>query len=58
MDSKLLNTTGSLYIGPQLVSWQLLEIYQDTVNLDWVYASIECEPPKPFNKFKMTLRVV
>ena len=58
MDEKLKNATGNSYIGPQLLSWNLLELYQSQTNLDWVYATIECEPPKPFNKFKMTLRVI
>ena len=58
MDSRLRNTSGSVYIGPQLLSWELLSMYQDEVNRDWVYADFECEPPKPFNKFKMTMRVI
>lgn len=58
MDQKLINTTGSEYIGPQLISWSLDKIYQDTVHKDRVYAVISCEPPKPFNEFKMTLRII
>jgi hypothetical protein len=58
MESRLRNTSGSAYVGPQLLSWELLNIYQDTVNLDWVWAEIECEPPKPFNKFKMVMRII
>lgn len=58
MNAKLGNDTGNPYIGPQLLDWNLVALYQDTVNLDWVYATIECTPPKPFNKFKMTLRVI
>lgn len=58
MDSKLVNTTSNPYIGPQLVAWNLDSIYQDTIQRDHVYATITCEPPKPFNQFKMTLRVI
>ena len=58
MDQKLINISGSEYIGPQLLSWTLDSIYQDTVNKDRVYAVISCEPPKPFNEFKMTLRII
>ena len=58
MDQKLINTTGSEYIGPQLISWSLDKIYQDSIHKDRVYAVISCEPPKPFNEFKMTLRII
>lgn len=58
MTSKTRNTTGSDLIGPQLLSWSLDSIYQDTVLRDHVYATITCEPPRPFNRFVMTLRVV
>ena len=58
MDQKLINISGSEYIGPQLLSWTLDSIYQDTVNKDRGYAVISCEPPKPFNEFKMTLRII
>lgn len=58
MDQRLLNTSGSIYVGPQLTAWELLSLYQDTVNRDHVYADISCTPPKPFNKFHMTLRVI
>jgi len=58
MDQKLINTTGSEYIGPQLLSWTLDKIWQDSVQLDKVYAIISCQPPKPFNEFKMTLRII
>ena len=57
MNAKLGNGSNP-YVGPQLLDWELLELYQDSVNLDWVYATIVCTPPKPFNKFKMTLRIV
>lgn len=58
MDQKLINTTGSEYIGPQLLSWTLDKIWQDAIQRDKVYAIISCEPPKPFNEFKMTLRII
>lgn len=58
MDSKLVNNTSNPYIGPQLISWTLDSIYQDPIQRDHVYATITCEPPKPFNQFKMTLRVI
>jgi hypothetical protein len=58
MDSYMINKTGSVYIGPQLISWSLLNIYQDPVNRDHIWANIECEPPKPFNRFNMTLLIV
>lgn len=58
MDVFLKNASGSPYVGPQLLDWELLDIYQDTVNRDHVYANFECEPPKPFNKFIMNMRVI
>ena len=58
MTSMTKNMTGSDLIGPQLIGWSLDEIYQDTVFRDRVYATITCEPPRPFNRFVMTLRVV
>jgi len=58
MDSYLVNLTGNPYIGPQLLSWSLDSIYQHPTILDHIYAVITCEPPKPFNRFVMTLRIV
>jgi len=58
MDRYLLNLTGNVYVGPQLLSWSLDALYQDPVQLDHIYATITCEPPKPFNRFVMTLRIV
>lgn len=58
MDSKLLNVSGSAYIGPQLLSWTLDSLEQDATNLDHITATITCTPPKPFNTFKMTLVIV
>ena len=58
MDNYLINRTGNAYIGPQLLSWTLDSLYQHEVLLDHIYAVITCEPPKPFNRFVMTLRIV
>ena len=58
MDTYLINRTGNTYIGPQLLSWTLDSLYQHEVLLDHIYAVITCEPPKPFNRFVMTLRIV
>ena len=58
MTSKTRNTSGSDLIGPQLLGWSLDSIYQDPVLRDHVYATMTCEPPRPFNRFVMTLRVV
>ena len=52
------NRTGSVYIGPQLLSYNVVSVYQDTINLDHIYADIEITPPKPFNRFHMTLRIL
>ena len=58
LTSFTLNTTGSVYIGPQILSYSIVDIYQDPVNLDHVIALIEVEPPKPFNRFIMTLTII
>lgn len=58
MNTYLVNLTGNPYIGPQLLSWNLDTIYQHPTMLDHIYATITCEPPKPFNRFVMTLRIV
>lgn len=58
MDNYLINRTGNAYIGPQLLSWSLDSLYQHEVLRDHIYAVITCEPPKPFNRFVMTLRIV
>lgn len=58
MDAKLLNKSGSIAVGPQLLSWELVELKQDPQALDHVYAVVDCEPPKPFNRFHITLRVL
>lgn len=58
MDLRLANTSGSVAVGPQLLSWQLVSVYQDQTNLDHVYAELEFEPPRPFNKFHITARII
>ena len=42
------------FIGPQLLSGQILSIKQDAVYKDRIYADLEGEPPKPFNRFHIT----
>jgi len=58
MDRYLINVTGNVYVGPQLISWNLDDIYQDPQALDHVVAIITCEPPRPFNRFVIYVRVV
>lgn len=55
---KRTKNASSAYVGNQLISYEIVRIYQDTVNLDHVYADINIEPPKPFNKFHITVRVI
>lgn len=57
LDKRTKNAT-SAYVGSQLISYTINNIYQDPVNLDHVYADIDIEPPKPFNKFHITVRVI
>lgn len=45
------------YTGPQLLEYTILEIYQDSVTRDKIYASIELVPPHPFNKLIMNVQV-
>lgn len=58
MDNFLLDTTGNPLIGPQILEWNLVSIYQDPVNQDHIYANCTITPPKPFNKFALTMRVI
>lgn len=58
MNNYLVNLTENVYIGPQLLSWSLDSLYQHPTMLDHIYAVITCDPPKPFNRFVMTLRIV
>lgn len=46
------------YIGPQLISGTVDDIYQDPVHKDRIYATISGDPPKPFNRFHITFRIV
>lgn len=58
LNSKKVDTYGTL-VGPQIVEWELIRApYQDPVNLDHVLADVSITPPKPFNQFRMTLRVL
>ena len=41
-------------IGPQLLSGAVLSVVQDSVFKDRIYAELEGEPPKPFNRFHIT----
>lgn len=58
LDRFAVNTSGSAYIGPQILAYDILELYQDPVNLDHVIAAIECTLPKPFNRFVITLAII
>jgi hypothetical protein len=58
LSSKCKNVSNNVYIGPQLISYTIDSVYQDKVNLDHIYASFTVEPPKPFNKFSMVMRIV
>ena len=57
LDARCTNAT-SAYVGNQLISYEIVDIYQDPVNLDTVKADIELVPPKPFNRFRITMRIV
>lgn len=58
LDGKCKNISGNSYIGPQLIEYEIESLYQDAVNLDHVYATFTITPPKPFNKFSMTMRII
>lgn len=58
MDAKTINQSGSTAVGPQLLSWDLESLAQDSINLDHVNAYITCTPPRPFNRFNMTLTIL
>ena len=58
LEGYMVNKSGSAYIGPQLTEYELVSLYQDTVQRDHVYADITITPPKPFNRFAMTLRII
>jgi len=57
LDYRTSNSTSSA-VGNQLLSYEVEQIYQDPANLDNVYADITLEPPKPFNRFHMTMQVI
>lgn len=57
LDARCTNAT-SAYVGNQLISYEIIDIYQDPVNQDEVKADIELVPPKPFNRFRITMRIV
>lgn len=58
LKNKSTNLSNNVYVGPQLLSYSIDNIYQDPVNRDHIYAQFTIEPPKPFNKFIMTMRVI
>lgn len=41
------------FIGPQLLSSKITSIKQDSVFKDRIYAQMQGQPPKPFNRFHM-----
>lgn len=45
-------------IGPQLLSWRIVNLAQHPVYKDRVYVTIQGEPPKPFNRFDITFRMI
>lgn len=58
LDYFQLNLTEDPMVGPPLLSAEIIKLYQDPVQKDRVYAVFNCEPPKPFNEFQMTMRVL
>ena len=50
--------SDSIYVGPQLLAYEILSIYQDEENKDHVYATISITPPKPFNRLIMTVTII
>lgn len=42
------------FIGPQLLSGSVISIGQDAVYKDRIYAYLDGQPPKPFNRFHIT----
>ena len=45
-------------IGPQLLSFQIAELYVDTVNRDQVYVTFDATYPEPMNKLTARMRVI
>lgn len=58
LDVYTTNRSGSSYIGPQILEYDITNLYQDSVNLDHIYADVSITPPRPFNRFVMALRVL
>ncbi len=58
MDAKTTTISNTDLVGAQLIDWSLDSLFRDSNNLDWVYASLSCQPPKPFNRFNLTVRIV
>jgi hypothetical protein len=58
LTSKTINNSNDARIGAQLTDYVIDSIAQDEVALDHVYASFTITPPKPFNKFHMSMRIV
>ena len=44
---------SNTYIGPQLLQATLVSIKQDAIYKDRIYAQMQGQPPKPFNRFHM-----
>lgn len=57
MDKRTVNNYGTA-IGPQITEWEMESIEQDPVLQDHVYAVFTFTPPRPFNKFHMSARVL
>ena len=52
------NRTNSVYIGPQLLDYEIISLYQDPANQDHVIAVIAITPPRPFNRLIMTVTIL
>lgn len=58
LNFRTINVDQPANVGAQLIDYQIVRIWQDPTALDTVYCDIECTPPRPFNKFRMTMRVL
>ena len=45
-------------IGPQLLSWNIVNLEQHPVYKDRIYVTVQGQPPKPFNRFDITFRMI
>ena len=45
-------------IGPQLLTAQVVDLFQHPVHKDWILCTVQGQPPKPFNKFAITFRMI